>query len=410
MPCDLASARSSASTPHQAVADELHAPVGARQRVEDVAVEDEGAPHLARRAQRVVQRGVVVGAQVAAQPDQRGSSGLGIRVSQTRGVPPGLENEAWPAARIDLTNQFLIAMPGMGDDTFAGTVVYLCEHNERGALGLVINKPIDIKLKNLFEKVELHARPRRPGRAAGVLRRPGADRARLRAAREAGRGDGHYNSTLSIPGGLEMTTSKDVLEALSNGAGPRKLLVTLGYSGWGAGQLEDEIGRNGWLTVDADPAHLRHPGRAALRPRAVAAGHRPAHAQPGGGARMSPPGARARRWRRPWPSTSALRRVGVASGNTLLRQARPLKTLPPRATQRFDRHRQADRRVAARRAGGRRAAPPRRRGARQYAPRAALRAPAARPLRAAGARGRRALHHHRGPGAARATSTRRRRR
>jgi putative transcriptional regulator len=62
-----------------------------------------------------------------------------------------------------------------------------------------------------------------------------------------------YSSTLSIPGGLEMTTSKDVLEAMSHGGGPRRVLVTLGYSGWAAGQLEDEIGRNGWLTVDAAP-------------------------------------------------------------------------------------------------------------------------------------------------------------
>jgi hypothetical protein len=90
-----------------------------------------------------------------------------------------------PRTRINLTNQFLIAMPGMADDTFAGTVVYLCEHTERGALGLVINKPIDIKLKNLFEKVDL-SWTRRTGRAAGVLRRPGADRARLRAARGLG--------------------------------------------------------------------------------------------------------------------------------------------------------------------------------------------------------------------------------
>ena len=65
---------------------------------------------------------------------------------------------------------------------------------------------------------------------------------------------GHYSSTLEIPGGeLEMTTSKDVLEALSHGAGPRRILVTLGYAGWGAGQLEEEIGRNGWLTVEAKP-------------------------------------------------------------------------------------------------------------------------------------------------------------
>jgi putative transcriptional regulator len=64
---------------------------------------------------------------------------------------------------------------------------------------------------------------------------------------------GHYNSTLSIPGGLEMTTSKDVLEALAHGAGPKRVLITLGYAGWGAGQLEDELSRNGWLNVNADP-------------------------------------------------------------------------------------------------------------------------------------------------------------
>ncbi|MEY4765681.1 MAG: hypothetical protein RI907_2354, partial [Pseudomonadota bacterium] len=65
---------------------------------------------------------------------------------------------------------------------------------------------------------------------------------------------GHYNSSLKIDGGLEMTTSRDVLEALSNGAGPRKVFITLGYAGWSAGQLEDELSRNGWLTVDAEPA------------------------------------------------------------------------------------------------------------------------------------------------------------
>ena len=153
-------------------------------------------------------------------------------------------------SRIDLTNQFLIAMPGMADDTFAGTVVYLCEHSERGALGLVINKPIDITLANLFEKVDLSlegsALAAEPVYFGGpvqtergfVLHEP---------LDEEGQ---HYNATLAVPGGLEMTTSRDVLEALSHGAGPKRVLVTLGYSGWAAGQLEEEIGRNGWLTVD----------------------------------------------------------------------------------------------------------------------------------------------------------------
>jgi len=155
--------------------------------------------------------------------------------------------------RIDLTNQFLIAMPGMTDDAFAGSVIYLCEHNENGALGLVINKPISLTVGNLFEKVDLTLKE---GELAGspvfyggpvqtergfVLHEP---------LDEEG---GHYNATLAVPGGLEMTTSRDVLEALSNGAGPRKILVTLGYSGWAAGQLEEELGRNGWLNVDAAP-------------------------------------------------------------------------------------------------------------------------------------------------------------
>jgi len=157
------------------------------------------------------------------------------------------------SARIDLTNQFLIAMPGMADDTFAGAVVYLCEHNERGALGLVINKPIDIKLKGLFEKVEL------PLERSDLAEQPvyfgGPVQTERGFVLHEGLGSEHspYQSTLEIPGGLEMTTSKDVLEAMAAGGGPRRVLVTLGYSGWGAGQLEDEIGRNGWLTVQADP-------------------------------------------------------------------------------------------------------------------------------------------------------------
>ena len=155
--------------------------------------------------------------------------------------------------RIDLTNQFLIAMPGMADDAFAGSVVYMCEHNEKGALGLVINKPISLTVGNLFEKVELalpdEALAARPVFYGGPVQ---TERGFVLHERLDEQG-GHYNATLAIPGGLEMTTSRDVLEALSHGAGPRKLLVTLGYSGWAAGQLEEEIGRNGWLTVDATP-------------------------------------------------------------------------------------------------------------------------------------------------------------
>ncbi|MEO7056717.1 MAG: YqgE/AlgH family protein [Caldimonas sp.] len=161
------------------------------------------------------------------------------------------------AVPINLTNQFLIAMPGMGDGTFAGTVIYLCEHTENGALGLVINKPIDITLKNLFEKVELSL-DREEFAALPVYFGGPVQTERgfvLHEARPTGDGEEPaYTSSLKIEGGLEMTTSKDVLEAISSGNGPSKVLVTLGYSGWAAGQLEDEMSHNGWINVDAEPA------------------------------------------------------------------------------------------------------------------------------------------------------------
>ena len=160
-------------------------------------------------------------------------------------------------APINLTNQFLIAMPGLRETTFAGTVIYLCEHTDKGALGLVINKPIDIKLKNLFEKVELTLDRVDLADAPVFFGGPvQTERGFVLHERQEGN-DGataSYNSSLQIPGGLSMTTSKDVLEALASGAGPKKVLVTLGYSGWGAGQLEDEMSRNGWINVSAEPA------------------------------------------------------------------------------------------------------------------------------------------------------------
>jgi len=161
---------------------------------------------------------------------------------------------------INLTHHFLIAMPGMEDERFARSVVYLCEHSARGALGIVINKPSEISLKHLFEKVEL---PLERADLAGAPVFHGGPVATergfvlheaLSAGAQAAPDETVYASTMTIPGGLEMTTSKDVLEALSTGAGPRKVLVSLGYSQWGEGQLESELGENSWLTVGADPA------------------------------------------------------------------------------------------------------------------------------------------------------------
>ena len=159
------------------------------------------------------------------------------------------------SAPTNLTNHFLIAMPGLSDELFGRSVVYLCEHSDKGALGLVINKPSDILLPRLFEKVEL-ALGREDLAQLPVFQGGPVQTERgfvLHEAVQGGEGESVYASTLSIPGGLEMTTSKDVLEAIASGAGPRKVFVTLGYSSWGQGQLESEIGENSWLTVEADP-------------------------------------------------------------------------------------------------------------------------------------------------------------
>ncbi|MDQ6683653.1 MAG: YqgE/AlgH family protein [Pseudomonadota bacterium] len=160
------------------------------------------------------------------------------------------------APTINLTNQFLIAMPGMGDGAFAGAVVYMCEHTDKGALGLVINKPIDITLKNLFEKVELSLDREEFARLPVYFGGPvQTERGFVLHEPIEGSEDDEapYNSSLQIEGGLAMTTSKDVLEAIAAGAGPKKVLVTLGYAGWRAGQLEEEMGRNGWINVEAEP-------------------------------------------------------------------------------------------------------------------------------------------------------------
>lgn len=150
-------------------------------------------------------------------------------------------------------------MPGLSDALFSKSVVYVCEHTSRGALGLIVNKPADMMMPALFAKVDLplhredlaqapvfHGGPVQTERGF-VLHEP------LFAEADKPE-DTLYAATMSIPGGLEMTTSKDVLDALASGSGPRKVLVTLGYSSWGEGQLESEVGENSWLTVAADPA------------------------------------------------------------------------------------------------------------------------------------------------------------
>lgn len=155
---------------------------------------------------------------------------------------------------LNLSNHFLIAMPTMLDPIFGGSVVYLCEHNAGGALGVIINKPtdmtvdvlmarIDLTLETIPNEVPLENEPVMFGGPVQVERG-----FVLHTPIE------RFSSSLTVSDDIVLTTSKDVLEAVARGAGPARILVSLGCSGWSAGQLEEEIARNGWLTVRADPS------------------------------------------------------------------------------------------------------------------------------------------------------------
>ncbi|MDB5775922.1 MAG: transcriptional regulator [Herbaspirillum sp.] len=159
----------------------------------------------------------------------------------------------------DLTNHFLIAMPSMLDPIFGGSVVYMCEHTKNGALGVVINKPTDMTMDVLLDRVSLKleivadADEFRPS----MIKRPVMFGGPVQVERGFVLHSGEtFSSTVQVTPDIGLTTSKDVLEAVAHGNGPAQMLVSLGCSGWSAGQLEEEIGRNGWLTVAADPEIL----------------------------------------------------------------------------------------------------------------------------------------------------------
>jgi len=146
-----------------------------------------------------------------------------------------------------LKHQFLVAMPGLEDENFVHTVSLLCEHNDNGAIGLVINRPTDLKLSEMMEQMGLEHEaldeddivfwggPVQPERGFVVHRQPGG-----------------WESSLEVSDGLFITTSRDILRAIGKGEGPHDFLVMLGYAGWGAGQLESEILHNAWLNTPVD--------------------------------------------------------------------------------------------------------------------------------------------------------------
>ena len=151
---------------------------------------------------------------------------------------------------IDLTNHFLIAMPNLADPHFSKTLTYVCEHNEHGALGVVINRPIDMTLQELLERLSMKPLARETAHSSVYFGGPVQTDRGFVLHEPAG----NWQSTLRVRDMIGLTTSKDILEAVARGEGPSRMLVTLGYSGWSPGQIESEITQNAWLTVEAKEA------------------------------------------------------------------------------------------------------------------------------------------------------------
>lgn len=147
-----------------------------------------------------------------------------------------------------LNNQFLIAMPAMDDPNFAQTVTLVCEHSERGALGIVINRPLPMTFGDVFDQLGLDASQSKVAGQAVLQGGPVHTERGFVLHSPTGK----WESSLPFSERMHLTTSRDILDALASGSGPDSAVIALGYAGWDAGQLEEEMARNAWLTVPAD--------------------------------------------------------------------------------------------------------------------------------------------------------------
>ncbi len=146
-----------------------------------------------------------------------------------------------------MANQLLIAMPGMADPNFSTTVTLICEHNDEGALGIVINRPLELKLAGLFEQLDLENPDPEVAELPVLMGGPvGPERGFVLHGPV-----NRYENTLPVSDDIHLTLSRDVIDEMASGSGPEQTLVALGYAGWEAGQLEQEMLANSWLTVPA---------------------------------------------------------------------------------------------------------------------------------------------------------------
>ena len=150
---------------------------------------------------------------------------------------------------ISLANHFLIAMPAMADPHFSRTLTYICEHNEEGALGVIVNRPIDMTLGTLLDRVDIPYETNTPVDAPIYFGGPvQTDRGFVLHGPS-----GQWQSQLRVDEEISLTSSRDILQSIGATGEPAHMLVMLGYSGWSAGQLEWELTQNAWLTVKAEP-------------------------------------------------------------------------------------------------------------------------------------------------------------
>jgi putative transcriptional regulator len=154
----------------------------------------------------------------------------------------------------NLTNQFLIAMPGLTDPIFARTVTYLCQHGSEGALGIIVNRPSELTLGEVMEQMSIDVSASSLQQTQVYFGGP-VHRERGFVLHEPGE---TWDSTLNVSDSVALTTSRDILEAIGSGRGPSRILVALGYAGWGKGQLEKELGEHARLNAPAAAAIFFH--------------------------------------------------------------------------------------------------------------------------------------------------------
>jgi putative transcriptional regulator len=155
-----------------------------------------------------------------------------------------------------LTHHFLIAMPAMADPSFSRSLTYICEHNEQGALGIIVNRPIDMDVATLLERVNIPFNADAGGAAIGAMPVYFGGPVQTDRGFVLHRPAGHWQSTLVVKDDIGLTSTRDILLEMAANGVPSEILVTLGYAGWSAGQIEWELSQNAWLTVAADPQIL----------------------------------------------------------------------------------------------------------------------------------------------------------